>query len=401
MQITLPGFSLPPLPEPFSDHLIIEGTSYQYTVSYDREISGIIHEVSQDGSLLITAPPSLTVAEIRRFVQRDGKNLIQILPKKTVPLSQDEHSLFQLGDKQIPYRIRINTSAKHMILKINPLLQISVVVPPRYSRTELLKFLETNKDWIAEQIGRSDLVNRNKYPVATITVADQIIKYHIRTSSRAKRITLKILAEGTVEVVAPPGTEPLVIHTFVRKNTNWIIKKISTDHRPASQVREYRDGNLLPLLGKTVTLSVKTGGSEYRTFFADEIITIHIPDGTEPLVIRGLVRRAYKQVLKQTLQTTSRGMVTRWSAKLGIAEPHVKFGEQKTRWGVCTQNGIILNIKLAMAPVDLIEYVVIHELCHIRHQNHSSKFWSLVGQMLPDYTQLRACLKQNGNQYQL
>jgi predicted metal-dependent hydrolase len=401
MQITLPGFLHPPLPEPFSDHLIIEGRSYRYTISYDREISGIIHEVSQDGNLLITAPPSLTAAEIRRFVQRDGKTLIGILPEKPIPVSRDEQSFFQLGDEQIPYRIRINTSARDMILKISPLLQVSVVVPPRYSRTDLLTFLETNKDWIAEQIGRSDLVSRNKYPVATITVVDHIIEYHIRTSSRAKRITLKILAEGTIEVVAPPGTEPTIIHTFVSKNANWILKKTSTNRRPASQIREYRDGDLLPLLGKTVTLSVKIGESEYRTFFADEIITVHIPDGTEPLVIRGLVRRAYKQVLKQTLQTTSKGMVTRWSVKLGITEPHVKFGDQKTRWGVCTQNGIILNIKLAMAPVDLIEYVVIHELCHIRHRNHSSRFWSLVGQMLPDYVQLRSCLKQNGNLYQL
>jgi len=396
MQTTLPGFSLPSLPESFSDHFPVGDIQYRYSVIYDREISCLTPEISDSGELRIISPPSLSVEEIRRIVSRDGKKLFKIKEEKPTSGDDSEFRSLLIGNEEIPYHIRINPRAKGMTLKISPLLQITVVVPPGYCTPDLLSFLESSKEWIADKTGRTDLLKRNEKPSATIRAGDRTIPYIIRSSRRAKRIVLKVLTDGSVEVVAPPKTDPTQIHRFVTDKADWIVKKTSGS-RPVPKAREYKDGEILPLLGKEICLSVQTGEFIPVADLTDQVLTVKIPDGLDPITARELVKKEYKKILTQTLEKTVHEIVPGFSSRLGIQPPRIRFGEQKTHWGVCTPRGITLNIRLAMAPEDLIEYVVVHELCHIRHPNHSARFWKLVEDMLPDYKLTRARLKQDGN----
>lgn len=400
MQVPLPGFSHPPLPDNFSDSFQVEGVSYHYTVKYDRETSGFSADVSESGELIFIVHPSLSESDIRRIVNRDGRKFSRILAIKPDKKNVIDNNNLLIGDEEIPYRININPRAKGMTLKINPLLQITVVVPPGYSHSDLSSFLDLSKNWIAEKIGRTDLIKRNTDSTNLITVEGRSIPYNIRRSDRAKRIVLKILADASVEVVAPPNTDSNLIHKFVTDKADWILKK-TTDARPRPQIRDYKDGNLLPLLGEEVLLSVLMGGDSPDAWLTDGKIIVRIPDSLTPASARELVKRGYKKILTQTLEKISHEMVVRWSSRLNIQQPRIKFGEQKTHWGLCTPRGITLNIRLAMAPVDLIEYVVVHELCHIRHPNHSDKFWKLVGEMLPNYKNARSRLKRDGNLFML
>ena len=396
MQTPLPGFSLPPLPENYSDHFLAGDIQYKYRVIYDREISRLTPEIFESGELRIIAPPSLSAEDICRIVSLDGKKLFRIREDRPTSCNESECRTLLIGDEEIPYHIRISARAKGMTLKISPLLQITVVVPPGYSTSDLLSFLESSKEWIADKTGRTDLLRKNEKPSATIMAGDRTIPYNIRTSRRSKRIILKVLTDGSVEVVAPPKTDPTLIHRFVTEKADWILKKTSV-RRPFLQAREYKDGEFLLLLGKEVCLSVLTGPSIPVAYLTDQGITVKIPDGLDPLTARELAKKEYKKILTQTLEKTVHEIVPSLSQRLGIQPPRIRFGEQKTRWGVCTPRGITLNIRLAMAPEDLIEYVVVHELCHIRHPNHSSRFWKLVEDMLPDYKLTRAHLKQDGN----
>ncbi|WP_319580879.1 SprT family zinc-dependent metalloprotease [uncultured Methanospirillum sp.] len=396
MQTPLPGFLLPPLPENYSDHFPAGDIQYRYRVIYDREISRLTPDISESGELRIIAPPSLSSEEICRIVRRDGKKLFRIREDRPTSCDESECRSLLIGDEEIPYHIRISVRAKGMTLKISPLLQITVVVPPGYSTSDLLTFLESSKEWIADKTGRTDLLRRNEEPSATVMAGDRTIPYKIRTSRRAKRIVLKVLTDGSVEVVAPPKTDPTLIHRFVTEKADWILKKTSGS-RPILQAREYKDGEILPLLGKEVCLSVQTGASKPVADLTDLILTVKIPDGLDPLTARELVKKEYKKILTQTLEKNVHEIVPGLSSRLGIQPPRIRYGEQKTHWGVCTPRGITLNIRLAMAPEDLIEYVVVHELCHIRHPNHSARFWKLVEDMLPDYKLTRARLKQDGN----
>ncbi|PWR74049.1 M48 family metallopeptidase [Methanospirillum lacunae] len=401
MQIPLPGFSHPPLPDNFSDSFQVDGVSYHYSVKYDREISRFSTEVSEAGEFIFIAHSSLSADEIHRIVTRDGKKLFRIPAIKPDQNTATDCKNLRIGDEEVPYRIKINPRAKGMTLKINHVLQITVIVPPGYSHSDLSSFLESSKTWIAEKIGRTDLINRNADSNDSITVEGRTILYNIRRSDRAKRIVLKILADASVEVVAPPNTNSNLIHKFVTEKADWILKKITDNSRPRPPIRDYTDGDLLPLLGKEVHLSVLTGGDSSDAWFIDGKIIVKIPDGLTPVSARELVKRGYKKILTQTLEKISQEMVIRWSSRLSIQQPRIKYGEQKTHWGLCTPRGITLNIRLAMAPPDLIEYVVVHELCHILHPNHSARYWKLVEEMLPAYKDSRSRLKRDGNLFML
>ena len=87
---------------------------------------------------------------------------------------------------------------------------------------------------------------------------------------------------------------------------------------------------------------------------------------------------------------------------LGVRYNKIRIAEQKTRWGSCSQSGTLsFNWKLMLAPPKVLDYVVVHELCHLKEMNHSPRFWKLVEEIIPDYKEYRKWLKENGNTLQL
>ena len=89
------------------------------------------------------------------------------------------------------------------------------------------------------------------------------------------------------------------------------------------------------------------------------------------------------------------------AARLGLRYEGPRIADQRSLWGSCTPRGLIsLNWRLILAPTDVFRYVVVHELCHIRHANHSARFWQLLERQLPDYASWRAWLRVNGARLQ-
>jgi len=476
MQIPLPGFSFPPVPDGFTDMISYGADSAPYTVTFRREEPGIRVEAYKSRELGVFAPVDTSPDEVRRFLHRDAakifKLLLQIRTEQiprvasgtlsvrgiTVPYTVDynhrrktnsvcyyrsgrlevqakahatpddvqktaeEHAewiytqvlLYDpkfrrsdteesvlIGTERIPYHIQYSARAKRMTIKVNPMKPVIVVAPLDADSPVVRGFVESNTGWIAEKLGKCPHVHSIHDGLRQIEVSGRQIPYRVQVSNRAKRIILKITADKSVVVVIPAGTDATRIHRFIQERADWIEEKVNSSKRPAAPTRLFQDGDILPLLGNDVHLSVITGAAKPDILLKEGVIEVSIPDGIADFAKPQAIRQLIEFLLKKTVQEVSHPLIQIWSARLGISMPPVKYGNQKTRWGVCTSKGIILNIRLAMAPVDLIEYVVVHELCHMIHHNHSKKFWGLVGQMLPDYPEKLARLKRYGALYTL
>ncbi|MDX1514752.1 MAG: SprT family zinc-dependent metalloprotease [Gammaproteobacteria bacterium] len=111
----------------------------------------------------------------------------------------------------------------------------------------------------------------------------------------------------------------------------------------------------------------------------------------EPNSIRGdVVRELLEEWFRQQAVRRLPRRLSKFAARLGVRPARVSIRAQKTRWGSCSSNGVIcLNWRLVLLPPDLADYILVHELCHLRHMNHSSRFWNLVATLVPDYRKKR------------
>ncbi len=220
----------------------------------------------------------------------------------------------------------------------------------------------------------------------------------------AKRRTLTIqVKRGQVVVRAPLGMPPADIEGFVRQKTAWIIRHLQRQPSLPAQ-RSLNHGDLLPYFGRPQRLQIVPGNCG-RIVKGDDALILEI--NSRRIDCTACVRG---QACETCLQSR-RKQLERWYAnaasefindclpefarRLGVAPTRVKVRYYKARWGSCNHRGELqFNWLLAMAPPAVFEYVIVHELCHLQHFNHSRAFWRLVASVLPDYMEQRRWLQQ-------
>ena len=218
--------------------------------------------------------------------------------------------------------------------------------------------------------------------------------YTTRRSSRAKRVTVRVDPhDGGVEVVLPPrATERDAAHA-VSELEPWIER-----HRAkalAARRRVEDRGNTVPYLGRTLTLVPDPQRSRVLRR-GDQLL---VPGPAEPR--RAALERWYRRQAKAEFAPRVDAAVEelRRTAPGRIPETEVRtaIGGQRTRWGSCSTSGrISLNWRLMLAPDEVAEYVIVHEVCHLAEMNHSERYWSLVAAMYPEYERPRDWLRSNG-----
>lgn len=219
--------------------------------------------------------------------------------------------------------------------------------------------------------------------------APQALGWRVRTSSRVKNLKIQVFPHGGVEVVAPPRTRPGVIEEFVAEHSDWISKT----RRQFSRIRPAE-----PTLPDEITLTalkerirIHFAADERRQFREQHgVLTIRAPElnGEHcwPLLQDWLKKRA-KEFLPALCMRTGHA--------IGLEPRRVHIRLQKTRWGSCSTNGTVsLNAALLLRPAEELHYVLIHELCHLQHMNHSKRYWKLVGQYAPEWKALDRKLDQ-------
>ncbi|MEM9092177.1 MAG: SprT family zinc-dependent metalloprotease [Cyanobacteria bacterium P01_F01_bin.53] len=239
-------------------------------------------------------------------------------------------------------------------------------------------------------------------------------EYRVRESKRAKHVSIKISVEGEVEVVIPPRFERAKLPEIMEKRKAWILK---TRSRLLSAAEDTSDDWQVE---KPTTIvfrwqSTSMQHSEPTAHATDESLdewsvvyepsagnkTLCVPSLGNRLTLKGNIEqpRHCQAVLRKWLAHRAHRDLTPWLRQLGyeldLPCRRISVRGQKTRWASCSsQKDISLNYKLLFLPRPLVHYVLVHELCHTVHMNHSAKFWSLVEEKQPDYHQWRAELKQ-------
>ena len=227
----------------------------------------------------------------------------------------------------------------------------------------------------------------------TIIIAGQNINYTVSYKKR-KTIQLKIVGPDQLAVSAPPKTSPAELERIIHTKAGWITKGMLQYRRLAENPvnNSWNDGSSLLFLGQPHMIKIRPVTGQSGVELADKVITVNISTdaaGTVP----GLLKSWYVNQASGILA----GRTAEWSGKIGVRPNRIVIKEQQTRWGSCSSLGNInYNWRIVMAPVSIIDYLVVHELCHLRVPNHSTDFWRLVASFLPDFKDRRNWLRQNG-----
>lgn len=222
----------------------------------------------------------------------------------------------------------------------------------------------------------------------TIALGDRIVPYILRRSRR-RSIGLQIDHRG-LRVGAPYRASVTEVEALIHKHGDWIAQKLDewrNQRRPEWVV--ITDGLRLPLLGRSMEIRLTSGNNRFEWHDTPELmLTLRLrhDDAAGEVLERALRERAlvwFSARLKD------------FSGRLGLTPPPLALTSARTRWGSCShRSGIRLNWRLIHFPPHVVDYVVAHELAHIREMNHGPRFWRHVEEIFPDHLAARSELNQ-------
>lgn len=228
----------------------------------------------------------------------------------------------------------------------------------------------------------------------SITLGATDVPYTLRISPRARHIRLVIRPQSGLEVVLPRGTSRTAADRAVREKATWIATTLQRVAEHTAPPPPLEDGRLLLFCGQPLRLSVRSGASTGR-FHASR-------DGTAlTLTLAGTAPEMVRVALEAWYRHQARGVfaaqVERCNAAYGFTFGRIRVKDQKSRWGSCSRAGNLnFSWRLLLAPSEVLDYVVYHELAHLKEANHSPRFWALVATVCPRYREQRRWLRQHG-----
>lgn len=212
------------------------------------------------------------------------------------------------------------------------------------------------------------------------------LNYQLERRQR-RTVGLKITSSGLI-IHAPKRIAQSYLESLILQKSDWIRKKLASLTANQVPAIRWQDNEQLLLLGNTITLSVRQDARYKAVTYEPGILMLALPNPDDALAISRKVILWYK---KQALVDFSRRL-TILAAKLGVSTPKLFLSNAQSRWGSCnSKKEIRLNWRLFQAPPHIINYVICHELAHLKEMNHSAKFWAVVGSI---YTEYKAAEKE-------
>lgn len=240
----------------------------------------------------------------------------------------------------------------------------------------------------------------------SIKACGRTISYEIVYSKKRKRAAILVSPDMRVEFRAPQGLSTDIIREMVEGKARWIFKKLEwfEANRLPDQKKHYCQGEVYLYLGREYPLKIRIMDNIKKplTFFKDSELIAEVPKNIHEDRLPFLVKEAIWTFYSKCAEEEVEKILKSYSKKLEVPLPVFKVKYQKRRWGSCSADNILrINFQLIMAPPRQLEYVVVHELCHVKEKNHSVRFWKLVRELMPDYEEHRNSLKKNGWKYVL
>ena len=233
-----------------------------------------------------------------------------------------------------------------------------------------------------------------KSPASSVEYNGRTIVFDIEYRNR-KTMAIHIRPPGDVVVFSPLYTGEEIIRNRVRSKGRWILKKIAEVNHldPEKYKKKFVQGEKFLFLGKHYDLKIiKNGRKIPKVFFEDGVLYLE----AEVLDYKKS-KKAMEKWYRIKAGRIIGDRVELYSKKLGSCPRSVKAKEQKRRWGSCTAKGnLYFNWRCIMAPPPVIDYIIVHEMSHLVHPNHSKRFWQKVESILPDYKKRRKWLRDNG-----
>src|SRR3989344_725073 len=202
------------------------------------------------------------------------------------------------------------------------------------------------------------------------------IRPHKIIRSKRRTIALSIASDATIVVRAPLHAPASYIENFVLKHANWITRKIQEVlNRPTQRVRRFADGEEFLYLGRPYKLEISDRPSIFiydKLFFPASFL----PQASEKIIAW------YKQQAQEIISKRAEALVRQMNLKYST----IKISSAAHRWGSCSPSGNMnFTWRLMMTPIEVIDYVIVHELTHLTEKNHSGRFWTKVKAVIPDY----------------
>lgn len=231
------------------------------------------------------------------------------------------------------------------------------------------------------------------------TIQSQGFEAEVIRTNRKKTIAFKI-AEGKVSILVPKSLAAKEISSLILKKQRWINEKLELQKAsPTIKPKAFVAEEIFSYLGNDVRLKIVAGAYPKIQFDQQNlIVSVRNPTLDNATAIKQLLIKWYQQQAYIALSEK-----TQYYAKIiGVSPTNICIKTYKARWGSCSTRGeIYYNWKIMMAPVNIIDYLVVHELCHILHHNHSPSFWLAVEKYHPEFRTAKAWLKANGRSLEI
>lgn len=209
---------------------------------------------------------------------------------------------------------------------------------------------------------------------------------------RARRKTLGLyVRDGLVEVRTPYFVNHADVHQWVAEKAGWVHERLAEHELQAQEKPAIHHGGNILFLGQTRQL-VMAWGKPAIDENGQQLVISHQPSTNIPALLEKWLKSEAQHYLKERI-----GEIADLMNESGRISG-IQFRKTRSKWGHCTSKGVLqFNWLVIMAPPEVIDYLIIHEISHLQHMNHSRDFWQRVAQFCPDYKNQRQWLKDNGH----
>ncbi|NTW71901.1 MAG: M48 family metallopeptidase [Eubacteriaceae bacterium] len=211
---------------------------------------------------------------------------------------------------------------------------------------------------------------------------------------KRKTLELRIEYPGILKVTAPHFLSKSQIENFILEKSTWVLQKIEgyKECRLNEKIHEFKNGEIFLHLGEEYPLEIilRKGTRTIHTISNHQLVIEH--PGHKKEALRNSLIGWYKDEGNRIIGERA----DFYSKHFSCVPKEIKVKEQKKRWGSCTHdNKLLFNWRIIMAPIEIIDSIVVHEMCHMVHKNHSKEFWGLVYHIFPEYKDAKKWLKSN------
>ena len=221
------------------------------------------------------------------------------------------------------------------------------------------------------------------------------IRFNIIYRKR-KTMSLEIKRDGIINVIAPNGLDKTFIVDKVKNKSDWIIKKLDEIEvlNNNRYTRSYESGDIFLYLGNECILEVLVDKSTIGTSVSLENNKLIVRSNSNN---KDVIQHALKKWYTDETLGIVKERINYYNLFFEDTVTSIKIKDQKSRWASCTyKNEILFNLRCSMMPIQIIDYIVVHEMCHMEHRNHSKDFYLAIERILPDYKERVNWLKNNG-----